>query len=93
MQDPKPVMIDQDGTKWWNWLYEYDWDGETYVFSICAPTLEDANARLKRLPLARVLGQQHGCGIPFAYGGFLVPAIAAVRNVMARVRHCLISTP
>lgn len=60
---PKPVGI-FDGVPWWNWSYEYDWNGKTYSFEICAPSKEDADARLKRLPLARFQGQCDGTPIP-----------------------------
>jgi hypothetical protein len=39
-----------DGQPWWDFLFEYDWDGRTYSFVICAPSEEEAMARLKRLP-------------------------------------------
>lgn len=82
--EPKPVQIDADGTRWWNWLYDYDWEGKTYCFAICARSKEEADARLKRLPLARLVGQQDGEGIPFMRGGFLVPLIVWWRNLIRR---------
>ena len=81
MREPKPVQIDADGTKWWRFLYEYDWEGAQYSFNICARSKEEADARLKRLPLARYSGQGDGHPIPFARGGFLVPLIVWWRNL------------
>lgn len=81
MREPKPIMIDADGVPWWNWLYSYEWEGATYSFSICARSREEADARLKRLPLARYDGQQDGSPIPFVAGGFLVPLIVWWRNL------------
>lgn len=80
MQEPKPVQIDADGTRWWNYLYEYDWDGKTYGFGICARSEQEAHDRLKRLPLARYVGQ--GCGGPIAAtgSGIFVPLIVWWRN-------------
>ncbi len=83
MREPKPMMIDPDGVKWWNWLYTYDWDGATYSFSIAARSKEEADARLKRLPLARYEGQQDGAPLSFASGGFLAPIICWWRNQRA----------
>lgn len=60
MIQPKPVMTDANGDKWWFYLYSYDWDGKTYGFEICARSKEEADARLKRLPLARYDGQADG---------------------------------
>ena len=79
----KPVQIDVDGTKWWNYLYEYDWDGKVYGFDICARSPEEAHARLKRLPLARYMGQGDGGPVPISHGGFLVPLIVWWRNLTA----------
>ena len=64
MRQPKPVMIDADGTPWWNYLYSYDWEGKSYSFEICARSEAEAHARLKRLPLARFDGQGHGGPVP-----------------------------
>lgn len=56
---PKPVCV-IDGVPWWNWLFEYDWDGATYTFHICARSEQEARERLNRLPLARYVGQADG---------------------------------
>lgn len=80
-KEPKPVMIDDAGAKWWNWLYCYDWDGKTYSFAICARSKEEADARLKRLPLARYDGQQDGESRSQLAGGLLVPLIVWWRNL------------
>ncbi len=57
--EPTPVCV-IDGEPWWNWMFEYDWDGATYTFSICARSEDEARERLKRLPLARYVGQADG---------------------------------
>jgi hypothetical protein len=63
MDECKPACI-INGESWWHYLYEYDWEGSTYGFSIAARSEEEAHARLKRLPLARYLGQGDGGQIP-----------------------------
>lgn len=78
--EPKPVMIDANGDKWWNFLFSYDWEGKEYAFDICARSEQEARERLKRLPLARYDGQGHGGPIPLSRGGFLVPLIAWWKN-------------
>lgn len=80
-REPKPIMIDRDGVKWWNFLYSYEWEGATYSFSIAARSKEEADARRGRLPLARYDGQQDGAPIPFARGGFLTPLVSWWRNL------------
>jgi hypothetical protein len=69
-----------DGEPWWNFCFEYDWEGKTYGFDICARSQEEAEARLMRLPLARYVGQMDGKPIPITHGGFLVPLIVWWRN-------------
>ena len=81
MREPKPVQIDADGTKWWRFLYEYDWDGVKYGFDVCARSREEADERLKRLPLARYSGQGDGEPIPFGVRRLLVPLIVWWRNL------------
>lgn len=78
---PNPVQIDPDGTKWWRWLYEYDWEGDRFCFDIVARSQDEADARLKRLPLARFVGQGDGAPIPFIGGGFFVPLVVWWRNL------------
>ena len=80
-KEPKPVQIDRDGTKWWRWLYEYDLDDAKFGFEIIARSQAEADARLKRLPLARYVGQGDGNPIPFAKGGFLAPLTVWWRNL------------
>lgn len=63
MTRPRPAAI-IDGEPWWAFLYEYDWEGARYGFEIRARSREEADARLKRLPLARYLGQMDGESIP-----------------------------
>ena len=62
--EPKPMIVDKKGRKWWGFLYEYNWEGATYGFDICARSKDEADARLKRLPLARYAGQRDGNPIP-----------------------------
>jgi len=79
-ETPKPACV-VDGEPWWNFLYEYDWEGKTYCFEICARSQSEADARLKRLPLARYKGQADGNPIPMSRGGWLVPLIVWWRNL------------
>ena len=76
---PKPKFI-IDGEPWWNFLYEYDFEGSTYAFDICARSAAEADARLKKIAFARYLGQGDGKPIPVSRGGFLVPIIVWWRN-------------
>lgn len=39
------------------YLFEYDHNGSTWVLEIKAPSLEDAEARVQRLPWARYVGE------------------------------------
>lgn len=55
LSDVKPACV-IDGVPWYDFLFEYDWEGKTYGFDICARSEEEAKDRLKRLPLARFLG-------------------------------------
>lgn len=70
MREPKPAAV-IDGEPWWNWMFEYDWEGVTYTFHICARSEGEARERLKRMPLARYVGQGDGAPIsaysPFAW--------------------------
>lgn len=59
-----PAYVDDDGVLWWSFLYEYDWDGATFTFEVCARSQVEADARLKRLPLARSIGRARGSSIP-----------------------------
>ena len=75
----KPAEI-IDGSPWWHWLYEYDFEGGTYGFSVCARSRDEADARMKRIALARFVGQ--GAGNPvrlsFTIAALMVIAGAAV---------------
>lgn len=82
MAEPKPACV-IDGDQWWNFLYEYNWEGASYTFSICARSREEADARLKRLPLARYVGQADGNPIP-AWRGWTVPFVVWLRNKFRR---------
>ncbi len=84
MREPKPVQTDADGTKWWRWVYEYDWDGSKFAFDIVARTREEADARIRRLPLARYVGQADGDPVPAkSRGALIVPLIVWWRNLFA----------
>jgi len=76
---PKPACV-IGGEPWWNWLYSYEFDGKRYEFPICARSRDEADARLKKIALARLDGQQCGVAIPLLRGGFLVPMIVWWRN-------------
>lgn len=81
LDEPKPACI-VDGEPWWNFLYSYHWEGSDYSFSICARSREEADARLKKLPLARYQGQQHGNDIPAYPGtGLFVRLSCWLRNI------------
>lgn len=82
--EPKPVHVDADGARWWRWGYEYDWEGARYAFDIVARSKEEADARLKRLPLARYVGQMDGGPVPISRGGVLVPIVVWWRNFRSR---------
>jgi hypothetical protein len=69
-QQPKPAYI-IDGEPWWNFLYDYDLDGATYQFSICARSGEEAQQRLKKIALARYAGQADGQAIPVSRGWWI----------------------
>ena len=84
-REPTPVMVEPDGTKWWSFLYSYDWEGKSYAFDICARSREEADARLKRLPLARYDGQGHGGPIKVnPVTRVTVPLIVWWRNLFAK---------
>jgi len=79
----KPAYVDAAGREWWHFLYEYDWDGSTWCFAICALSKEEADARLKRLPLARYVGQRDGNPIRAnAATSIYVRAWTFIRNLL-----------
>lgn len=80
---PKPVCY-VDGEPWWDFDYEYDMDGKTFGFRVRAQSYDDADARLRKIALARCMGQCDGGPIPLHRGGFLVPLIVWWRNAFAR---------
>ena len=93
MMECKPCHVDADGTKWWRFLFEYDWEGKTYGFDIPARSEEEALDRLKRLPLARFLGQGDGNPVPISKGGFMIPLVVWWRNWLWRdARKVVIAT-
>jgi hypothetical protein len=83
----KPACV-IDGEPWWNYLYEYDWEGNTYTLPICARSREEADARLKRLPLARYDGQADGQPIPVNLTtGVYVRLLVWWRNLFVRAHQ------
>lgn len=83
MTTPKPAAI-VNGEPWWDFVYDYDMEGTTYSFHVRARSYADADARLKKMALARCMGQCDGRPIPLLAGGFLAPLIVWWRN--ARIR-------
>lgn len=72
--DPKPVCT-INGEPWWDFLYEYEFDGGTYSFHVCARSRNEADARMKKIAMARYRGQ--ACGGPIAvwHGWAWVPLL------------------
>jgi hypothetical protein len=90
LSDVKPACV-VDGVPWYDFLFEYDWDGRTYGFEICARSEAEAKDRLKRLPLARFLGPGERVAVPDnAPTRWLMPywlaAVCTWRNVRSRNR-------
>lgn len=80
---PKPKMV-IDGVPWWDWLYTYRHDGAEYSFSICAPSRDDADARLRKIATSRFEGQADGSPLPLAsasVGGWVLTARAKLRRL------------
>lgn len=44
--------------KWKKYIFDYDWEGDVYTFTIPARSPEEAMGRLRRLPMARLVGIQ-----------------------------------
>jgi hypothetical protein len=63
LSDVKPVCV-IEGVPWYDFGFEYHWEGQRYAFDICARSEEEAKARLKRLPLARFLGPMERVKVP-----------------------------
>jgi hypothetical protein len=82
MDGNKPAMV-INGEPWWRYSYEYDFDGGTYAFDVVAKSEIEAHARMKKIALARFVGQMSGNPIPVSRGGFLVPIICWWRNLFA----------
>lgn len=82
MRECKPAMT-INGEPWWHYHFEYDFDGATYAFDVPARSEAEAHARMKKIALARYLGQADGGPIPLSRGGWLVPIIAWWRNLTA----------
>lgn len=79
---PKPAVM-VDGQPWWDFLYEYDMDGASFGFTVRATSREDAEARMRKIALARFVGQADGLPVPMSRGGFLVPLVVWLRNLTA----------
>lgn len=75
----KPAMV-INGEPWWRFHFEYDFEGKTYAFDVPARSEAEAYARMKKIALARYVGQGDGQPIPFWRGGFLAPLIVWLRN-------------
>lgn len=76
---PKPVVV-IDGTPWWDYLYDYDMDGATYTFRVRATSEADASARMRKMALARYVGQADGEPITLHRGGIFAPLVVWWRN-------------
>jgi len=79
MAETKPAAI-ISGEPWWNFLYEYDFDGSTYSFSVCARSLREAEERMKKIAFARYVGQGDGQPVKIWRGGWMAPLIVWWRN-------------
>lgn len=82
MMECKPAMV-IDGEPWWPFHFEYDFDGKTYAFDVPARSEREAHDRMKKIALARYMGQGDGGPIPLSRGGFLVPLRVWWRNLWA----------
>lgn len=56
MSEPKPAMV-IDGEPWWRFHFEYDFDGKTYAFDVLARSEREAHERMRKIALARYMGQ------------------------------------
>jgi len=72
-----------NGEPWWHYHFEYDFDGSTYSFDVPARSELEAHARMKKIALARYMGQGHGGPIPLHRGGFVVPLVVWWKNLTA----------
>lgn len=82
MSGPKPFAI-IDGKPWWKFSYRYTFEGAEYSFDVPARSASEADARLKKIALARYDGQMCGDAIPVSRGGLMVPLICWWRNLFA----------
>jgi hypothetical protein len=64
------------------YLFEYHHDGASWMIEIKAASMEDAQARMKKMPLARPLGQNM-FKVP-ASCGFFVRCFCAVKNFFSK---------
>lgn len=79
MTEPKPACV-INGEPWWDFLYEYEMDGATFRFPVCARSKVDADERLRRMSFARHVGQADGVPKRLVSGGFLSPLVVWWRN-------------
>lgn len=80
--EPRPLMTDENGDKWWNFEFSYRFDGDEYAFSVPARNVGEAKARLSQMGMARYEGQCDGRPIP-AHRGAFVPMFVWWRNLWA----------
>lgn len=76
---PKPAMV-INGESWWNFCFEYDFGGATFAFDITARSADEAHERLKKIALARYVGQADGNPVSLLRGGFMIPLVCWWRN-------------
>lgn len=63
-------------------MFEYFHEGSWWVVQIKATSMDDAQVRLDKLPLAKPVGQLVA-RIPARYGWFLVPVWCWLKNLRA----------
>lgn len=65
------------------YLFQYHHDGSTWMVEIKATSLDDAQARIRKLPLAKPLGELVA-KVPAGNGlGFIARAICWLKNSLA----------
>ena len=58
--DPKHVYTDDSGTKWYEFLCEYEWGDKKYCFNLWATSRENAELRINAIvESGEVLGPIH----------------------------------
>ena len=74
-----------DGEAWYDFLFDYRYDGATWGTEIRARTWEEAEARLHRMSSGSILGVRQGKPIPAH------PSVAPVMGALLSLR-CLYDT-